>query len=149
MNDLDLFAWAAQHTCTSQEPTLQPPCTPPAQADLPPEARPIFAVLAAHRGAACAITAPRIAAAAGLWPDLGDANRGTKVRKILELTQDAWPFPVCGDSDGYYVAATPEELTHYCANLRSRALCILRRFASVRTSGRRAGHTYHGHGRWS
>jgi hypothetical protein len=87
--------------------------------------------------------------AAGLWPDLSPANRGTRVRKLLETFQDYWPFPICGDSDGYYVASTHDDLNHYCANLRSRALAILRRYRSTRLAGLRAGFTHHGHGRWS
>jgi hypothetical protein len=148
----DLFAWAEQRSCRPPAPPVQPICmasAPQAPTDLPDGYREIVAVLRHHRGAESAITAPQIAQTAGLWPDLSPVNRGTKVRKVLELTQDFWPFPICGDSDGYYVAATADELTHYCANLRSRALCILRRFASSRRAGRRAGFTYHGRGRWS
>lgn len=142
----DLFTWAEQQRALP----VQPACTPPADPlQTPPEWPQIWAILEGHRGQAAAITAPQIAAAAGLWPHLSETNRGTKVRKILELAQDSWPAPICGDADGYYVAADPAELDHYCANLRSRALCIHRRFASFRRAGRRAGFQYHGHGRWS
>ena len=116
---------------------------------LPPEFVAIWDVLERHRGQATAITAPAIAATAGLWPDATPANRGTRVRKVLELSQDQWPWPVCGDADGYYLAATAEELCHCCASLQSRALCIHRRFASVRNVARRCGFTYLGHGRWA
>ena len=124
-----------------------PPCSP--AFPLPPEFAAIWNVLEQHVGAEDAITAPAIAAAACLWPDMTPVNAGTKVRKILELTQDAWPFPICGDANGYYLAANAEELSHYCANLRSRAFCCHRRFASVRNAGRRAGFEYLGHGRWA
>ena len=109
----------------------------------------IWAVLAHHRGQAAAITAPAIAEAAGLWPDVTPVNRGTRVRKVLELAQDVWPWPVCGDGDGYYLAVTADEMTHYCAQVRSRALCNLRRFASFRKAGKRVGFPYLGHGRWA
>jgi hypothetical protein len=144
----DLFAWAAQEAGKSRAEPLQAACPIPPDG-FSQEATTIFAVLADRRGAASAITAPDIARAAGLWPHLAPANRGNKVRKLLEQTQDFWPFPICGDTTGYYVAATPDELTHYSANLRSRAICCLRRFASARRAGIRAGFVYHGKGRWS
>ena len=130
----DLFAYAEQHPDTA--------------AEMPAEAERIFAVIARHLGAESAITAPDIAEVAGLWTEMKPANRGTKIRKILEQHQEAWPFPICGDSEGYYVAITAEELSHYCANLRSRALCCLTRFASFRKAGKRAGFNYLGKGRW-
>lgn len=156
--DEPLLALMLQEPCTPVARATQPPApagysarplSAGADLDVPPEFVPIWSVLELHRGQATAITAPAIADAAGLWPDMAPANRGTRVRKVLELAQDVWPLPICGDADGYYVAVTPDELTHYCANLRSRALCCHRRFASVRNAGRRAGFRYLGHGRWA
>lgn len=144
----DLFAWAEKQGCNPVASDLQPDVGEPPDG-FTSDARAVFAVLTSRRGSAAAITAPDIADAAGLWPDLSDINRGTKVRKILEQTQDYWPFPICGDSSGYYVAATPDEMSHYSANLRSRALCCLRRHASHRRAGIRAGFQYHGKGIWS
>jgi hypothetical protein len=143
-----LFSWGQQQqTGRPVAPAVQPPCSAVA-ADLPQWGR-IVQVLAGHRGREQAITAPAIAVAAGLWPGLSDANRGTRVREVIAQCQDHWPWPICGDAEGYYLAATAAELTAYCANLRSRAVQILRRFGSVRRSGRRAGYCYHGHGRFS
>lgn len=144
--DLPLFAQAR----TAAAPPPQPACTPPAAAlPPPPEFAAIWSILERHHGAAAAITAPAIAAAAGLWPHLSTADRGTRVREVLSQHQDVWPWPVCGDSTGYYLAATPDELTHACATLRSRGVACLRRFASLRRAARRVGFDYLGHGRWA
>jgi len=151
----DLFTWAEQHPCQAPAAPVQQPRISPSVPSvssvpaLPSEFSAIWAVLELHRGADFAITAPEIALTAGLWPEMSPANCGTKVRKILEITQDYWPWPVCGDRDGFYLAATAEEMAHYSANLRSRAMGILRRFASHRRAGRRAGFEYLGHGRWA
>lgn len=146
----DLFTWAerSQPACGTIADAVQAACAG-LPACLPDDFRLVIQVLASHVGADLAITAPEIAAAAGLWPDMAPANRGTKVRKLLELHQDDWPWPICGDSRGYYFASTADDLTHYCASLRSRAICDLRRFATTRRHARRAGFIYLGHGRWS
>lgn len=150
----DLFQWVEQHPCTASAAPPQPVCIAPADPlqtppDLPAEFAAIWKILEQHRGAASAITAPQIAAAAGLWPDMSPANAGTKVRKILEQTQDWWPWPVCGDSEGFYLAVTAEEMAHYSANLRGRFGSIIKRFVSHRRAGVRVGFTYLGKGRWS
>ncbi len=146
----DLFEWSEQHPDTAATECSQRSAadTIVPAIDLSPETELVFAVIAKHLGADSAITAPEIAESAGLWPEMKPANRGTKVRKLLEQSQASWPFPICGDSEGYYVAITADELSHYCANLRSRALCCLTRFASIRNAGRRAGFEYAGKGRW-
>jgi len=148
----DLFTWA--ESCRPQEtglhtPGIAPAVPLPSQEKTPPEFLAIIAVLESRRGPEAAITAPAIAAAAGLWTTLSPVNAGTKVRKVLEMCQDLWPFPICGDADGYYRAEKAADLTHYCANLRSRALCNFRRFATVRRTGRRDGFVYLGRGRWT
>ena len=149
-----LFSWKPQPSGTASAEPLHPVCNtqaepPPADEAPSSEFMAIIAVLENRLGKESAITAAAIAAAAGLWPNLAPNNAGTKVRGVLEMFQDRWPFPICGDSDGYYRAAKAEELTHYCANLRSRALCNFRRFATVRRTGRQNGFVYLGHGRWS
>jgi len=130
---------------------VHPPCTPPAapMPALPPEGRRLFAVLESHKGAAAAITAPALAEAAGLWPDMTPANRGTRVREMLSLHQDDWPWPIVGDVDGYYRPATAAEITHCCANYRSRALLILRRLRTVRRKAMAAGFVHCGHDRFA
>jgi hypothetical protein len=149
--DDPLFAWAPQAPCMASAPAAQQACTDASAGgvDVPAEFAPIWAVLARHRGQAAAITAPAIAAAAGLWPDVATVNRGTRVRKVLELAQDVWPEPLCGDSDGYYLAATAEEIAHAYANLTSRGKCIFRRRRSLRRAARAAGWQDLGHGRWA
>lgn len=143
---LDLLSWRPpQAPRTPAAAPVQPACSIP----LPDDLLAIFRILETHQGAEAAITAPMIAWDAGLFMDASPANRGTRVRKLLEQYQDAWPWPICGDANGYYRAATAAELSHYCANLRSRVLCNLRRFATVRRHGRRAGFVYLGKGRWS
>jgi len=118
-------------------------------ADVPPEFYRIWAVLESHFGQAAAITAPAIAEAAGLWPDVSPVNRGTRVRKVLELAQDVWPWPVCGDNDGFYLAASADDLNHYIANLNSRLLCLVKRLSSVGSAARRVGFVDLGHGRFA
>jgi hypothetical protein len=150
--DDPLFAW--QPPCKPAAPAVPIVCSEPAGSrppapDLPAEFALIWAVLEHHRGAEHAITAPNIADSAGLWPDMAPANRGTRVRKILEITQDCWPWPICGDTSGYYLAATAEELNHYMANLRSRAICTLRRYGTVRKLAKRAGFYHLGRGRFA
>lgn len=148
---LDLLSWRPpQPVCNPIAPPLQPVCKPAAPVPcIPAEWPAIWTVLHQHQGSDQAITAPRIAQSAGLWIDTSPANAGTRVRKIIELTQDFWPWPICGDQDGYYLALNAAELSHYATNLRSRAIGIHRRAASLRRAARRAGFVYLGRGRYA
>ncbi len=160
--DDPLLSWRPQEPGKPVAEIAQPACTVIAAADpsdlsdqtdptahLPPDFAPIWTVLEQHRGQQNAITAPRIADSAGLYQDLAPANRGTKVRKVLELSQDWWPWPICGDSEGYYLADTAEELAHAYATLSSRAVAIFRRRRSFRRAAQRVGFTHLGHGHFA
>jgi len=143
----DLFAAAPE---SAPQPVCNPPAAPPQPTiALPNEFAKIWQVLKTHRGASAAITAPAIAAAAGLWTDIPKDQAGTQVRKILELTQDAWPWPIVGDSRGYYLAATADELSHYDANLTSRLAGLFRRRRSHRRTASRCGFEHLGHGNFA
>jgi len=150
----DLFNWAETHPCQEAAAPVQAACTASAEPlpdpDMPVEFWKVWDVLERHYGAEHAITAPEIAAAAGLWLESRPANAGTRVRKLLEVGQEFWPWPVCGDADGFYLAARPEELSHAYANYTSRAKCIFKRIRSMRICALKTGRfVYHGKGRWS
>jgi hypothetical protein len=147
---LDLFDHAEQAGRRVAAPPPQNPCTLPA--DPPPEAMRIRSVLATRIGRHQAITAPQIAQAAGLWPELRDADRGTKVREMvtawLEYVTQPGMVPVA-DSSGYWLTDDPEDITHYCQTLRSRGRETFLRERRIRMLARMAGLTYHGHGHWA
>lgn len=146
---LDLFEHALQAGRTVVVPPPQNPCTSPAAP--PPEALLIAAVLADRRGRDAAITAPRIAAAAGLWPDLRDADRGTKVRELIATWYETMlvdGYVLVATSDGYFLSDDPEDIAHYDHSLQGRLRDIGWRLHRVRLAARRAGFVYHGHGDW-
>jgi len=147
---LALFDHAEQAGRTVAAPPPQNPCTPPA--DPPPEALRIAQVLAAHTSRDHAITAPRIAAAAGLWPDLHDADRGTKVRELIADWLECVTLPgyvPVADSRGYWLTDDPEDMDHQDQSIRSRIRQMAFRLHRQRILARMAGMVYHGHGHWA
>ena len=148
-----LFAWCppADQAQTVRTPTaeaVRQACRDLAQ-DLPSEFLAIVRVLESHVGESRAIAAPDIAQLAGLYDQLGRANRGTKVRHVLSVNLELLPWPLCGDSEGFYFAATAAELTHYAANLRSRWVEMFRRAVTTRRMAVRTGRFVHlGRGRF-
>lgn len=161
VHDDPLFFWRSQVSCSPAAAQVKIICTVPAgvafedpedRSDLdivvPREFTAIWSVLERHRGQEAAITAPAIADAAGLWGDVAPANRGTRVRKVLELAQEIWPWPLCGDGDGFYLAATAEEISHAFAALTSRARKIFIRRRSLDRAARRVGFQTAGKGRY-
>lgn len=146
-----LFTWAAQQRCNAAAPRRQNPCR--VDAEPPPEALAIRDVLADRRGRERAITAPRIAAAAGLWPDHRDADRGTKARQIIRTWYEHMAldrYVLIASSAGFYYTDDPEEMAHYDATQRSRireiAITLRRTRLQARTS---ANLIHHGRGRWT
>jgi len=147
--DDPLFAAATQPACIPVAEAVRQACSAIDPA-LPADLVAIVRVLTDHVGEAAAIPAPEIADRAGLYQTLGRANRGTKVRHLLSITLDHLPWPLCGDSAGYYFAGTAAELTHYFANLRSREIEHFRRERTTRHAAMRTGRFVHlGHGRWA
>ena len=113
-DSLDLWQFAEQESRKALAAAAHKAC------NLPAEVQAILRVLESRRGRVCAITAAAIARAVGL-------QDGTKVRQYLELHFADLPWPVVADAAGYYRPADADDSAHYARNLRSRALCILRR----------------------
>ena len=96
--------------------------------------------LATCRGHRAAITAGRLARETGIGgPD------GTAVRQAIGRNLEEFPEPVVANSmseggrRGYFVAVTDEEIAHYDAALRSRAITILVRRRTFRLKAGEAG----------
>lgn len=148
---LDLFVHALQQHRDPVAPPPQNPCTLPA--DPPPDALQIRAVLARHVGRSTAITAPAIAAAAGIWPDLRDADRGTRARELITVWYEALQLPgsvLISDSCGYWHSDDPAEISRYHQSLISRIREIGSRARRVRLVAQATGrYSYHGRGHWA
>ena len=147
---LDLFSWAHDAGRKPAAPAPQNPCSAPA--DPPPEALRIHGVLYRCICRRNALTAPRIAAEAGLWPDLRDADRGTKVRELITLWYETLLTPgrvLVSDSCGYWHTHDAEEISHYCQQLRSRGREIFVRERRIRMAAKTAGFVHHGGGNFS
>jgi hypothetical protein len=150
VSDMDLFDWAHERDRSSPSTAMSPtvPCKLPAEV-LPDDFRTVASVLRRRVGADMAITAEDIASAAGLFAGLSRESRRCKVRSVIRRHMLDFDFPVCGDSNGYYIAETPDELAHYHASMHSRIREIAIRMRSVIRQGKAAGFTYHGKGRWT
>lgn len=147
---LDLFDFAERSGCELRAPLPQNPCTP--LADPPPEAVRIRAVLTTATGRRQALTAPRIACAAGLWPDLPDGDRGTRVRAVIATWLVDMVVDGCvlvAGSSGYWLTDDPDEISHYCCSLHSRLHELAIRLRRGRLAAMKAGFLYHGHGHFS
>lgn len=148
---LDLFAWSQQKT--AKPVVVAPPRNPfLPSAEPPQEAGWIRAVLQQRRCPQDAITAPRIAEAAGLWPDQSQAARGVKVRELIATWYESMLVPGCvlvSSERGYWHTDDPEALAHYDRSLQSRIREIALRLRRVRLAARTAGYTHHGKGRWT
>lgn len=148
---LDLFAHALRQHRDPVAPPPQNPCTLPA--DPPPEALAVCDVLWQAICRRHAITAPAIAAAAGLWPDLRDADRGTRVRELITTWYEAMQMPgrvLVSGSCGYWHSDDAAEITHYHQSLISRICDIATRARRVRLVAQATGrYTYHGRGHWA
>ena len=86
------------------------------------------AILAGRIGEENAITIAELVAAAGI-----PSRRAAE--QLLEPKFSDFPFPLVSSSRGYYVPSRAEEINHYLASLRSRAICI---FIRRRTALRKA-----------
>lgn len=137
---IDLFEYARQQRRNAGAPQPQNPCKVDAMP--PPEAFRIRDVLADRRGRERAITAPDIAAAAGLWPNNSRAGKGTRAREIITIWYEHLQIPghvlVAGGA-GYYHTSDSDEAARYLATLRSRALNTLGRYRRVRIAAQAAG----------
>ena len=136
-----------QPGCAPFAESLQPACTLPA--DVPQEFRQVVELLADRRGQARALTARQIVECLGLWPRIKPGCRQRKLRQLIEHHCEAAPWPIVADTCGFYRVDSAEDVTHYDRNLGSRLRYLARRIAIHRRQARRAGYTYHGHGRWS
>ena len=142
----DLFSWAVQQRRTVRAPVPQNPCKLP---DPPPEAMAIRAALRGALSMADAMTAPRIAAAAGLWPELRPADRGTKAREIMTVWYEHIQEPgrvLIASTCGYWHSDDPAEITAYLRTLRSRARETFSRHRRARIQAQHAGMRHLGRG---
>ena len=149
--DMALFTWADNaHNAACREPATIPhvPGKAPAAA-LPNEFHAVARILQNHRGASSAITAEQIAKLSGLWKEASRESRRCKVRAVIREHMLDFDYPISGDSNGYYIANTADELQHYHASMHSRIRKIAIRMRSFIRQGKAAGFVYHGKGRWS
>lgn len=148
---LDLFAYAEQRRCSVAAPRPQNPCT--THAEPPPEALRLRDVLSTHLSRARAITAPAIAEAAGLWPDLSPADRGTRAREIITTWYESLQLAgrvLVSDSCGFWHSDDPAEISRYHRSLLSRIREIGSRARRVRLAAQTTGRfAYHGGGHWA
>ncbi len=120
-------------------------------AEPPPEAVAIAGVLVTHRDRGHAITAPRIAQEAGLWADLRDVDRGTRVRELITTWFEAIQIDghvLLASDSGYFHSSDPAEVTRYCRTLRGRAMLTMVRYRRVRIQAQSVGMVHRGHGQW-
>jgi len=147
---LDLFDYATQAGCSVSAPPMQNPCTPPA--DPPPELAAIAAVLTRCVRRPCAMTAPAIAEAAGLWPQLQRAERGTRARQIIRTWYEHLARPgyvLVASSIGFFYTDDPEDMSAFDATTRSRACETFGTLRRTRLQARTSGAMqYRGRGRW-
>ena len=150
MAGLELFSWAGQASRTVNAPVPQNPCKLPA--DPPSEALRVRDVLVLHVGRDAAITAPMIAAQAGLWPNLRAADRGTKVRELITAWYEALQLDghvLVATDDGFFHTSDAADLTRQCRSLRSRAAGLFWRLRRIKLRAQSMGFIYHGQGHWS
>ena len=92
------------------------------EALLSPDAVAIWNLVREHVGHEAAITAATIREVlAHRGHVIGDAA-GTKVREVISRHQGIFPLPLASCSRGYFIAETADEVRHYRASLRSRAM---------------------------
>ena len=147
---MDLFEFAEQQGCRADAPVPQLPCHVPA--DPTPEATAIRQVLARCIGKANCVTAPNIAARAGLWPDLRPADRGTRAREVIRTWLEFMAIRghvLIAGSQGYWHSNDPKEIEKYLRTLHSRAMTTLDRYKRTRIITQAVPHFRHiGHGRF-
>lgn len=102
---------------------------------MPADLQPLFLIvrdlLATARGRKLAWTLDRLAEAAG--------TSRRDVEQVLEERLSDFPFPLVSGSPGYWIPEDAEEINHYRASLRSRAVKIFIRAKRVAVMARRAG----------
>ena len=144
---MDLFTWAEQMASRPIAPVLQNPFARPAE-DVPDEFWAIVHLMHSRIGKDLALTALEIADATELRPDGTPGSRSRHVRHLLEVHFEDLPYVLCADSTGYYRPADTDELSHYHANLRARAVAIFQRLSTFKRLARIAGYHYAGKTRW-
>ena len=101
--------------------------TPGPQANAAPNAAQLLAALAPHQGASMGISVAALARKLGLE---GECGQRTVRKLVAELREDG--TAVCAHpSTGYFIAATPEELSSCCEFLHRRAMSSLRQAARM------------------
>lgn len=97
-------------------------------------------------------TAADLAEACGLWPELSRKSRGRRLREVIEVHLDEFPWPVAATPSrdgGYYLASTPEEIGRYEAQLQRRAGKMWRRIAATRRQALAVGFERQHDGTWA
>ena len=100
-------------------------------ADLQPLFLIVRDLLATARSRKLAWTLDRLAEAAG--------TSRREVEQVLEERLSDFPFPLVSGSPGYWIPEDADEINHYRASLRSRAVKIFLRAKRVASMARRAG----------
>ncbi len=102
---------------------------------MPADLQPLFLIvrdlLATATSRKLAWTLDRLAEAAG--------TSRREVEQVLEERLADFPFPLVSGSPGYWIPQDADEINHYRASLRSRAVKIFTRAKRVATMARRAG----------
>lgn len=98
------------------------------------------------------MTAPAIAAAAGLWPDLSRTERGTRARQIIRTWYEHFARPglvLVTSSIGFFYTDDPADMSGFDATTRSRIRETANTLRRTRLQARVvAGMQHRGRGRW-
>jgi len=92
----------------------------------------IRAALAGARGPDRAIEIGRLQV-------IADLPSRRQVEQLLQIRLADFPWPLVAGPQGYFIPDAPEQINHYLASLRSRAMCIFARYRTVRLAAQRAG----------
>jgi len=110
---------------------------------LPPEFLQIVGYLSLHcRGKENAATADSIGRFLGY-----DRDASRKIRQLISMYLEKFPFVVCGTpGDGFFVTTDPEDMRHYEASLYSVLKAVAVRISAFRRLAAKQGHRRITHG---
>jgi hypothetical protein len=154
IHDDPLFAWHEPAPRTSPAAAVQDACSAPAEIvqepaveePVPAEFGRLVAAIEPCIGEAQAKTAWDVARETGLGEGMSRLNRERRVRHLVEVHFDRFPWPVCALSTGYFRPVSADEIAHYDAAITSRIMCMFRRRSTFRRACRNDGWPYLGRG---
>lgn len=94
----------------------------------------IAEILSAHRGTRNKITSAAIARKIGIYED----DTHAQTRALIKQAAEQFDLPLAGDSNGYFIITSEDELNAYVANLNSRIAGIEERKQMIIRNFRKA-----------